>query len=98
MRGGLALGVAAPALGDVAKDEHRADDTVVEVADGRGAVVDGALRPVGGDQDRMIREADDRALLEHASDGVGDRIAALLVDDAEDLVAAASARVGEPAA
>ena len=74
-----------PALGDVAEDQDRPDRGPGLVPDGGGAVVDGPLRPVPGDEDRVVRQPDDRPLPQGAEGGVLDRLAGLLVDDVEDV-------------
>ena len=50
---------------------------------GAAAVVDGPLRPVPGDQDRVVRQPDDDALPQHLLHRVLDRLAGLLVEDGE---------------
>ena len=66
------------ALGDVAEDQDRPDRGPGLVPDGRGAVVDGPLGPVPGDEDRVVRQPDDRPLPQGAEGGVLDRLAGVL--------------------
>ena len=53
------------------------------VPDRGGTVVDGPLGAVLGDQDGVVRQPDDRALLQRTQGRVLDRLAGVLVDDAE---------------
>ena len=83
---------AAP-LGDVAEHQHAAGDAAVGAAHRRGAVVDRPLGAVAGDQDGVVGEADDGAFAQRPQGRIVDRLARVLVDDAEDLVEGAAGRV-----
>ena len=74
-----------PAVGNVMKDQHDPRETARRIADGGGAVVDGSLRPVAGDEDRASSQSDDQAAGQHFGHGVHDRQAGPFVDDVEDL-------------
>ena len=74
----------APPLGDVAEDEHAAGHGALVGADRRGAVVDGALGAVSGDEHRVIRQPDGGALPQRAQRRIRHRLARVLVDDAKD--------------
>ena len=50
-------------LADVPEDQHAADDVALGVPDRGGAVVNRPLRPVLGDQDGVVRQPDDLAVL-----------------------------------
>ena len=56
-----ALGFAA--VRDVTEHQHAADDVAFLVADRGGAVVNGPLRAVFGDEDRVVRQPDDDAFV-----------------------------------
>ena len=72
-------------FGDVAKDQDDAEDRAVLVADRGGAVVDAALAPVAGDQDRVVGETLDASFREGAQRRVFRRPAGLFVEDDEDV-------------
>ncbi len=72
-----------PPLRDVTEDEDHAPQHSPGVTDRGGAVVNGAFRSVLGDEDRVVRQPDDPALPQHFLDGVLDRLAGMLVHDAE---------------
>ena len=68
---------------DVPKDQHAAEDVALLVPDRGGAVVNRALRPVLRDQDGVVRQPDDLAVPQRPQGRVLDRLAGVLVDDAE---------------
>ena len=74
------LALQPPPLLDVVEDQDDAADRVAVAADRGGPVVDGDLRPVAGDQDVWLRQADDPPLAEDLGDRVLDRPPRLLVD------------------
>ncbi len=63
------------------------------VLDGRATVFDGKARAVAADEQRAIREADDRSFAQHASTGLSTGDACVFGDDVEDLVERARAGV-----
>ncbi len=68
------------------------------IPDRGGAVVNGALLAVPGDQDGVVRQPDDHALLQCPQRRVLDRLAGVLVDDAEHVLqGAARGFLGLPA-
>ncbi len=71
---------------DVVEDQDHAVHRAVGAADGGGAVVDGPLGAVAGDEHGVVGQPDDDPLAEDAGHGALDRAAVLLVDDPEDLV------------
>jgi hypothetical protein len=48
-------------FGDIAKDHDDAERRAIEIADRGGAVIDGNLLPVAGNEDRMVGQADSLA-------------------------------------
>jgi len=70
--------------GDVAKDEHDADEIAVAVTDGRGAVIDGDLSAVFADEECVICQPDDGALAAHLFHWVFYGELGVFVDDTED--------------
>ena len=76
----------ARSLGHVAEDHDDADDPPAVVPDRRGAVLDGRLGAVAGDQDGVVGQADDDPLADDPVDRVLGRLPGLLVDDPEDLL------------
>ena len=74
-----------PARGDIAKDQHRAEQLSSGVLDRCAAVVDRYFTPVSCDQHGMVRQPDDHAFPHRPQRRVLDRLARLLVDDVEDL-------------
>ena len=86
----LAFAARQPLLGfapnrHIAEHQHDADDVTAAVAYRRGAVVDGPLASVAADQHRVVGQSDDLAELQDLFDRIVDRLARVLVDDAEDL-------------
>ena len=85
-------------LADVPEDQHAPDDVASGVPDRGGAVVNRALRAVLRDQDGVVRQPDDLAFLQRPQGRVLDRLAGVLVDDAEHVVQRAAGRfLGLPA-
>lgn len=72
-------------LGDVADHQHGPDDLSPRAPDGGRGVVERALGPTPGDEDGVVRQADDDALLQGTQGRVRHRLACRLVDDAKDL-------------
>ncbi len=72
-----------PGFGHVAEDEDRADDLALARADRRCTVVDRPFRTVPGDQNGVIRQADDHPVAERAGGGILDDLARSLVNDPE---------------
>ena len=83
-----------PPLADVPEDQDGPDDPPGRVPDRGGAVVDGPLGAVPGDQERVVGQADDHALPQRPEGGVLDLPAGLLVDDAEDRGEGLARRLG----
>ncbi len=72
-----------PLFGHVPEDQHDADELARRVPDRGGAVVNRALRPVLGDQDRVVRQSDDDPFPQHLLHRVLHRLPGLFVDDGE---------------
>jgi hypothetical protein len=72
-------------FGHVAEDQHHAIELACGIDDGRAAVVDRAFGAVARDQQGVIRQAHRLSGREHLRNGILDPLAALLVDDVEDL-------------
>ena len=84
-------------LGDVAEHQHGPDDLSPRAPDRGRGVVERAFGPVPGDEDGVVRQADDDALLQGPQGRVRHRLAGRLVDDAKDLFQrAAPGGVGVP--
>ena len=64
------------------------------VPDRGRTVVDGPLGPVLGNQERVVRQPDDVALLRHTQGRVLDRLVGVLVDDAEHFLQRSAPGVG----
>ena len=75
------LGFRLFAFDDVAEDEHTAGNLAVLVANRGGAVVDRDLDAIFANQERVIRQADDDPLGQHAVDGIHGRLARGFIDD-----------------
>ena len=69
----------------VPEHQHGPDRVPPLVAHGGGAVVDRPLRPVPGDEHRMVRQPDHHPLPQGSESGVLDRVARPLLQDPEDL-------------
>ena len=88
-------GGAGPALhGDVAEDHDDAGEFAFGAADGRAGVVDGDLGAVFADEDGVVGDADDAIGALDLGDRVIDGLAGCFVDDVEDLLDGAAARLG----
>lgn len=68
-------------LPHVAKHQHAPDHPALGVTDGGGGIIDPVLRAVSSDQDRVVRQPDNHALLERPQRRVFDRLAGSFVDD-----------------
>ena len=72
-----------PPIGDVSEDHHDADERALLAPDRRGAVVDGDLAAVPGDQQRVVRQASDEPRLDDLADRLLVGLPGLLIDDPE---------------
>jgi hypothetical protein len=79
----LLLPLPRPPLGHVPEHQHRPTDAAALVPDRGGAVVNGSLRAVLRDEERVVRKSDNRSFPERPEGRVLDRLAGVLVDDAE---------------
>ena len=91
---GMQFGGVAALLGGVAEDHHGADQTPLGIPDGGGAVLNGRLGPVAGNQNRVVGQTDNDSLGDYPIDRVGGRLARVFVDDLEDLAHRATLSVG----
>ena len=69
----------------IAEDEHHAENLTVFVADRRGAVRDGMLRAIAGDQHRVVSQPVNFARGEHVVHRDHRGLARLFIDDVENL-------------
>ena len=69
----LHLPLVPPAFGDVPEDQDDPGDVPRCVADRGGTVVDGPFRAVPGDEQGVVRQADDHALPQGPDGGALDR-------------------------
>src|SRR5262249_6687601 len=75
-----------PTLGNVPEHQHDADDFALGIADRSAAVVNRDFGAVLGDQGGVIRQPDHHAFPDDPRDRTFDRLAGLLVHDAENFV------------
>src|SRR5262249_49446061 len=73
-----------PALRNVVKDQHDAQQVALLVFDWSGTVVDGPLDTIPADENRAICQSDDMTKSQDLLDGIFCLLAALFVDDFED--------------
>ncbi len=83
---GTERGLASPALGHVAEDQHDAPDLILFVPDRGGAVGDRLLGAIPGDQQDVIAQLDGVALAEGSPGRTLDGLARGLGDEPEDLL------------
>src|SRR5262249_56092552 len=74
-----------PLLGYVPKHQHDPSDVALAVPNRCAAVINASLRAVFGDQDGVVGQPDHHPVPDDLRDRTLDRLAGLLVDDAEDL-------------
>jgi hypothetical protein len=74
----------APALAHVTEDQDGPDRQPAPVPHGGGAVLDGSLRPVTGDEDGVVRQAGDHTSSYGLQGRVLDRLPCRFVDNLED--------------
>ena len=91
---GLALR-RAPPLGHVAEDQHGAGKRAVEAENWRAGILDGQLLVVAGEEQSAGLKPGGGAFAQSAERGIVERLAALLVDDAEHFPNRLAAGVGE---
>ena len=68
---------------NIAKDKNYPEERAVGVADGGGAIVDGNLTAVVGEQNGMVGQTRDGAQAHHFLDGILNNGARIFIDDAE---------------
>ena len=72
-----------PPLGDIAKDQHHAEELPLGVVNRRAAIIDGAFHAVPAQEQRLIGEAHHGAFPEDPRDGILDGLPGGLVDNPE---------------
>src|SRR5579883_3536341 len=72
-----------PSIRSIAEYQNHADDFTTIAPNRCGAVFDGPLGAIQGDECRVVRQADDRAFTEHPAHWTFDRLMCLFVNDAE---------------
>ena len=68
---------------DIMEDEYHPNQVTGTVPDRGGTIFDRDFKPISGDENRVIRKADNAALQQHSFHDVFSRLAGLLVKDLE---------------
>src|SRR4051812_31166836 len=89
----IALGL--PVFGEIPEDQDNAAHPAIGVANGCTAVVNRDFASVTADEQSVVSQSDDNALLHHFLDRIFGRLSSLLAQDAKNLPGRASSRFGK---